>query len=82
MRRFFTLVLFAWMMAASVEACPGCKEPVAVGQGSVDNVGKGFSYSVLFMLAMPMILVGSLGTYMARTVRRLDREKSAQVPRT
>jgi hypothetical protein len=81
MRRCFILVLFGWMMAASVEACPGCKEPIAVGQGTVDNVGDGFSYSVLFMLAMPMILVGTLGTYMARTVHRLDREKMAQISR-
>ena len=38
----------------SLEACPGCKD-------LDDPIGKGFNWSILFMIAMPFTVFGLIG---------------------
>ena len=58
MYRFFswTSVLILVMLVApmSLEACPGCKD-------LDDPIGKGFNWSILFMIAMPFTVFGLIG---------------------
>ena len=58
MYRFFlwTSVLILVMLVApiSLEACPGCKD-------LDDPIGKGFNWSILFMIAMPFTVFGIIG---------------------
>jgi len=60
----FAAVLF--LTTVTADACPSCKEAVAGSDGQVaaqtSELGRGFSYSVLFMMAMPFVLVGGFGT--------------------
>jgi hypothetical protein len=73
------MLLLCWLGLASVQACPGCKEPVGTRDNNPDGVSEGFSYSVLFMLAVPTILLTGLGTVVVRTVQRVDREQALRL---
>ena len=42
------------IVPAYLEACPGCKT-------LDDPIGKGFNFSVLFMIAMPFAVFGLIG---------------------
>src|SRR6187401_3420779 len=67
-----TVALVSWTATAS--ACPGCKE--ATSEQS-QNLARGFSYSILFMMPIPFLILGSFGGYVYYTVRRRDREEAA-----
>ena len=58
MYRFFlwasVLILVMLVAPMSVEACPGCKD-------LDDPIGKGFNWSILFMIAMPFTVFGLIG---------------------
>jgi hypothetical protein len=62
--------------ATDALACPMCKAALASqDRGKGDWVG-GFFWSILFMLSMPFVLLGSFSTYMYVLVRRARREQS------
>jgi len=70
--RIAVVVLSLVVLTASPAlACPGCKEATSE-QGA--NIARGFSYSILFMMPLPFIIVGSFGGYVYYTVRRRERE--------
>jgi hypothetical protein len=50
-----------------LEACPGCKT-------LDDPIGKGFNWSVLFMMAMPFTVFGVIGSTIFLHYRRANRE--------
>jgi heme/copper-type cytochrome/quinol oxidase subunit 2 len=50
-------------------ACPNCKQALAAQQGGGDLVA-GFFWSILFMMSMPFLLVGTFSAYMYVLVRR------------
>ena len=58
MYRFFlwisVLILVMLVAPISLEACPGCKD-------LDDPIGKGFNWSILFMIAMPFTVFGLIG---------------------
>ena len=60
----FTAALL--VTALTADACPSCKDAVAGSDGKVaaetSRLGRGFSYSVLFMMSVPFVLVGGFGT--------------------
>lgn len=60
-----SLLTFALLLgvAEHAPACPNCKEAVAAQPDEVGDVKNGYSYSVLFMMAMPFSLLG-LGSFM------------------
>lgn len=60
-------VLLAGVQTAT--ACPSCKEALASGSGGGDLVS-GFFWSILFMLSMPFLLLGSFGLYFYYLVRK------------
>lgn len=68
--------LLAFVPTAS--ACPNCKEAVAAqdtddlsgnSEGPVGSVGAAYSYSVIFMLCMPILLLTAYGTAFYRMAR-------------
>lgn len=72
--RIAILVLTLVVATASpASACPGCKE--ATSEQSV-NLARGFSYSILFMMPLPFIIVGSFGGYVYYVVRKREREQA------
>ena len=58
MSRFFLgvtlLIVVMLIVPAYLEACPGCKT-------LDDPIGKGFNFSILFMIAMPFAVFGLIG---------------------
>jgi hypothetical protein len=75
---FLTALLFA---VADAAACVGCREP---GQETIAKesptvmAGVAFSWSVLFMLAFALLVIGSMSYYIGKTCRRIDQERSGQ----
>ena len=75
-----TLVLLAMVgLLASAEAlgCPNCKDAVDTSDPDGLNVARGYFYSIILMLAMPLTLVSSFGAYVWREMRR---QKAAATP--
>lgn len=64
-------VVATFAFAASAHACPGCKE--ATSEQS-RQLARGYSYSILFMMPIPFIILGSFGGYVYYTVRKRDAE--------
>lgn len=81
-----TVVLATTMMAGEALACPNCKEgmsgsdPVSVARAT------GYFYSILFMMSMPFLIVGSFGglAYLsikkAREQQAHEQQAKAQSP--
>jgi heme/copper-type cytochrome/quinol oxidase subunit 2 len=56
-------MLFVVALVTVAEACPGCAEAQA-GQGANRaNIVRGYFWSIVFMMSMPFLIVGSFGTY-------------------
>lgn len=64
------------VMAAVVSACPTCKEGLDQNDPQHQSVARGFYYSILFMMSMPYIILGSFGYLAFVSIRRA---KAAQV---
>lgn len=82
-RMFPTLVLAAFLSAAEcVVACVGCREPgsdTIAKESPTVLAGWAFSWSVLFMLASVLFIIGAMSFYIFRTCQRLDREAALRV---
>ncbi len=63
------LVLAFWMVG-DASACPNCKEALASQSGDAARLQDGYTYSILFMMAMPFILFGTGAFFVFRAVRR------------
>jgi hypothetical protein len=61
-------------LAAAAEACPTCKDSLA-GDPIQEGMVRGYFYSILFMMSMPFVILGSFGGYAYFTVRRARRAR-------
>ncbi len=62
MKRVFTLAALAlfWGALSPLQACPGCKDPATItATADIKTIQNSFSWSVLFLIAVPMTLVGA-----------------------
>ncbi len=59
-------------------ACPGCKDALAANDNQGGNLVAGYFWSILFMMSMPFILVGTFGGSMYLSVRRARASKPRQ----
>jgi hypothetical protein len=64
------LLVVAVVAGAEALGCPNCKDAVNTSDPDGLNVARGYFYSILLMLAMPFTLVGSVGAYVWREMRR------------
>jgi hypothetical protein len=73
--RFLLPIVAAAVVLAATEAaaCPNCKDAVNTADPDGLNLARGYFYSILIMLAMPLTLVGSFGVYVWRELRRQER---------
>jgi hypothetical protein len=72
-------VALTLFIAASASACPTCREALADNpQGQ--SLAKGFYYSILFMMSMPFLVLGTLGTVAYRSIHRAKVEQSGSAP--
>jgi hypothetical protein len=64
------MVLSLTLLASDASACPNCKEAVAAQPAEMAGMARGYNMSVLFMLAVPMTLLGTGAFAVARAVKR------------
>lgn len=72
------LVVGALVVAAPaiVQACPTCKDQLA-SDANTSGVVAGYFWSILLMLSMPLVILGSLGAYVFYQLSQAD----AKLPR-
>jgi hypothetical protein len=68
------LALFA--APATAEACPTCKDAIAENDPKHQQMVKGYFYSILFMMSMPFVVVGTFGGMAYLSIKRA-RQNSA-----
>jgi len=68
------IVLALVLLIASVAAaCPTCKEGLAQNDPQGQAIAAGYYYSILFMMSMPYIVLGTFGTIAYYSIRRARR---------
>ena len=79
--RLFRAALAGCLVAAalvlapvSAAACPTCKDALADNDPHHQQMVKGYFYSILFMMSMPFIVVGTFGGMAYYSVKRAQRE--------
>jgi hypothetical protein len=72
--RWVLTVAITLTLAAAAHACPTCKDAITEGHS---GMVQGYFWSILFMMSMPFLIFGGLGTYFYYQVRRA---RVAQVP--
>ena len=65
------IVLALVLLIASVAAaCPTCKEGLAQNDPHGQSIAAGYYYSILFMMSMPYIVLGTFGSVAYYSIRR------------
>jgi len=62
-------VVLALGMASVALACPTCKDSLAHDPAGM-YLARGYAYSILFMLSMPPLILGSLAAYFYWEIRK------------
>jgi hypothetical protein len=76
------LALVAVMVTVAA-ACPTCKDGLDQNDPQHQAVAAGFYYSILFMLSMPYVILGSLGYLAYVSIRRAKAQQAPEaLPRT
>ena len=57
------VVCFLCLFAGDGWACPTCKDGLSEGENSA-NLVRGYFWSIVFMMSMPFLILGGLGSYM------------------
>lgn len=65
------------VLAAVATACPTCKEGLDQNDPQYQSVARGFYYSILFMMSMPYIILGSFGYLAFVSIRRAKVQQEA-----
>ena len=62
------------LLAPLVEACPGCKDALE-NDPQGEQIARGYFWSILFMMSMPFVILGTIGTYFYIEIRRARADK-------
>jgi hypothetical protein len=58
------------LFSSSSPACPNCKEAVSAQPAEVANMARGYNWSILLMLGMPLTLLGTGAFLVRRAVKQ------------
>ena len=64
------VVAIALLAASPASACPTCKDGIAENDPAAQSMAAGYFYSIVFMMSMPFLLLGTLGSFAYFSVRR------------
>ena len=67
------------LLATAASACPTCANGMAGADPQHQNLIDGYFYSILFMMSMPFLLIGSFSGYMYWEVRKA-RARAEEAP--
>jgi heme/copper-type cytochrome/quinol oxidase subunit 2 len=65
----FVAMVLLLCSADAAWACPTCKDGLA-DSPNASNLVQGYFWSICFMMSMPFVILGGLGTYFYYEVRR------------
>jgi len=76
------LILAAFLLPAVAAACPDCKDAQSDAEtpGGSANLGRGFYWSILLMMAAPFSVVATVGFLILRARRRAQTAAPAAPP--
>ncbi len=57
-------------LAGDASACPTCKDGIAENDPSSQAMAAGYFYSILFMMSMPFVIIGTFGSFAYLSVRK------------
>ncbi|QDT00178.1 hypothetical protein [Adhaeretor mobilis] len=58
------------LLADLAEACPTCKDSIAENDPAAKSMAAGYFYSILFMMSMPFLILGSFVSFAYWSIRR------------
>jgi uncharacterized paraquat-inducible protein A len=70
--------MVALVAATDVWACPTCKDGIAGNDPVSQATAAGYFYSILFMMAMPFVIIGTFGSAAYLSIRRAREAQSSQ----
>lgn len=65
------------LLVGDAAACPSCKAAIASSKAGQGDLVGGFFWSILFMMSMPFVLLGSFSGLMYWQVRKARRAAAA-----
>ncbi len=65
-------------LASVADACPTCKQALEENDPHGSQMMAGYFYSILFMMSMPFVLIGTFGGFAYLSVRRARKESDTQ----
>ena len=65
------------VLTTVASACPTCKEGVDASDPNRQSLAAGFYYSILFMMSMPYIVLGTLGYVAYNSVKKAKLNQAA-----
>jgi hypothetical protein len=71
------IAVIAICLADVASACPTCKDSVAQNDPQYQSMARGYYYSILFMLSMPLIIVTAFGTFAYRAFKQAEAQRAA-----
>ena len=75
--RFCILILFT-VCCQTLMACPTCKDGVDANDPTHSGMAAGYYWSILFMMSMPFIILGVLGTCMYWSIQSAQAKLAAE----
>lgn len=64
------------LLAPLAEACPNCKNAISENSTEQAQVVQGYFWSILFMMSMPFLILGTFSSCMYVSVRRAKKRKA------
>lgn len=66
------------MLPAIALACPTCKDGLAEANAASQAMASGYFYSILFMMSMPFVIIGTFGGAAYLSIRRAREQQAAK----
>lgn len=71
------VVALLLLLASVAAACPTCKEGLAQNDPQGRAIAAGYYYSILFMMSMPYLVLGTFASVAYYTIRRARQAHAA-----
>ncbi len=75
--RILICLVVLLFVASTASACPTCKQALAQNDESQQAIVSGYFYSILFMMSMPFVIVGTFGSMAWFAIRRGHAEQAS-----
>ncbi len=71
------VIAIVLLTATDVLACPTCKDGLAESDPTSQAQARGFFYSILFLMAMPFVILGTFGSAAYFSIRKAREQQVA-----